>query len=844
MAEIAITVGGTPWIIDDVNLTIRRDENTSPLPDLTNPLDRVESLELYSSLQDRFDEPDLMDADVPMSAQTPNAFTLINGWFIDEGSLRYLTGGAITTSGWSGVIRKITLDAAGYVGPTTDDLGGTVTSSASGDTGSLIGFRNDTREWWVRVVTGGSPDNLFDAAGTISIAGSTSSPIPTGTQSTAATSGEYLYTNLFTLGSISDNTDLYIIQDQGNGTTKVLPQFWGTGFIDVLVKVRDSGTLLDAGRVQVFARQYTQLYDNFSVDLSVGGRQPVPLATQSDLNNTTGYRSVTFTQDSPELSIAADDVLSVNGVVRAKVTEVIGPTSFAYYLLYRDAATGDFVDFTAAEVVTAEGKTGSVTIASTPIEYGPGQRTISPLDYWEASTVPTVAQGAVAQNLGTGTATAPYSITIDCQGATLAQVYEWCKYATRRNAKTTVSPSDDPIFLAMGLDGEQYKGIEARLNISGGSPTFAEGELVTGGTSGATARVMGNHVLTGQGNFLTVYELNGTFSPGETLTGGTSGATTTLSTVSTRTPTKQSPLGTFAGGTFFGAPGVYLTNMDSADIQNYQLVDDNGVVQVPPNAVAVTVRGLSIGDRVAVFELDAPFASNGEIIRNKFTLLAGSPDNIAGGTTLTVATTGISPDNIPFDTPSAGVVRVRDVSLAEEERYRYSSFLGNSFTLVAIPDATATAGGDSNTLLATGSTFVTDGVEIGDMIRNVTDGSVARVLKVVSQIELETTVLTGGADNTYQAADTIEINKLVKTYVNGSDTAYAMLLDRVADTSVETSATLIYESNINALVRVRFSSPLTGSPFNPIQPFETGGTVGTSGLDVTAIRTPDNIATE
>ena len=39
---------------------------------------------LYSWLMNTFDEQGAMDDDVPMSAQTPNAYTLINEWFIDD----------------------------------------------------------------------------------------------------------------------------------------------------------------------------------------------------------------------------------------------------------------------------------------------------------------------------------------------------------------------------------------------------------------------------------------------------------------------------------------------------------------------------------------------------------------------------------------------------------------------------------------------------------------------------------------------------------------------------------------------------------------------------------------
>jgi len=57
--------------------------------------------ELYSFLQDTFDEPSQMDDPVPMSAQTPTQYTIINKWFIDDESMKALYGGSIQTTGWS-----------------------------------------------------------------------------------------------------------------------------------------------------------------------------------------------------------------------------------------------------------------------------------------------------------------------------------------------------------------------------------------------------------------------------------------------------------------------------------------------------------------------------------------------------------------------------------------------------------------------------------------------------------------------------------------------------------------------------------------------------------------------
>ncbi len=62
--------------------------------------------------------------------------------------------------------------------------------------------------------------------------------------------------------------------------------------------------------------------------------------------------------------------------------------------------------------------------------------------------------------------------------------------------------------------------------------------------------------------------------------------------------------GTFAGGTFFGARGVWLENYDAADAKNFQLIDAAGVTQTPPNTIAIKVTGVVIGDRVLVGQLD------------------------------------------------------------------------------------------------------------------------------------------------------------------------------------------------------------------------------------------------
>ena len=66
------------------------------------------------------------------------------------------------------------------------------------------------------------------------------------------------------------------------------------------------------------------------------------------------------------------------------------------------------------------------------------------------------------------------------------------------------------------------------------------------------------------------------------------------------TPIKVAPFGTFAGGTFFGARGVFIENMDGLDANNYQLLTDGGVVISPPQTVTFQLTGLKTDSEVVI----------------------------------------------------------------------------------------------------------------------------------------------------------------------------------------------------------------------------------------------------
>lgn len=296
------------------------------------------ALSLYSWLMDVFDDASQMDDDVPMSAQTPTEFSLINGWSIPAASYPYLKGGAITDT-------------------TADDL----------------------------------------------------------------------WANVYTLGGIVAGAQVYVIQNDAE-----INPWWSTGHIDVLIRVKQGGSEIDSGKLLLMIRDLGSTYDHFEVDCTAGGRNAVPLATSTDLNN----------------------------------------------------------------------QTASGTLA--------GYSDI------------TITFGTVSKNLNNGNGAVSYDCVVDCAGRPLSQVYEYLKYITRHNSASTIN----------GDAGEEY-----------------------------------------------------------------------LAAGSGYTEVKQAPFGTFAGGKFFGARGIWIEDYDANDAKNFQLIDASGATQIPPNVVPVKVTGVVAGDRVAVFLL-------------------------------------------------------------------------------------------------------------------------------------------------------------------------------------------------------------------------------------------------
>jgi hypothetical protein len=257
--------------------------------------------------------------------------------------------------------------------------------------------------------------------------------------------------------------------------------------------------------------------------------------------------------------------------------------------------------------------------------------------------------------------------------------------------------------------------------------------------------------------------------------------------------------------------------------QSYSFIDSNGTGRNPYASITITVSSIVAGDRVTVFR-----TSGGLVDKDLYQ---------SHGSSNTLGATAIITDGSPTiaqDTPDSGVIRVVDASTGAEHRFRYVSWTGSTFTLVTTGMVTGTADAAD----VTGTTFTDAGADFsailpGDLIRNETDGSWAHVITVNDTTDVIThTPLRGGTNNDWTASDTYSFNNLPVAYV-AADTIYVPFVDETA-TSTSTSKTVLYASDRAVLVRVRKKG---------ILPFETSGTVTTSGLSVAAIRTTDSIVT-
>lgn len=104
---------------------------------------------------------------------------------------------------------------------------------------------------------------------------------------------------------------------------------------------------------------------------------------------------------------------------------------------------------------------------------------------------------------------------------------------------------------------------------------------------------------------------------------------------------------------------------------------------------------------------------------------------------------------------------------------------------------TAASGGGTATLNVTGATFLDGRFSVGDEVRNLTDGSTARIREIASSTQLLTSNLNGGSDNLFSSGDSVSIQckGLFNQSSAGSYSTFYHLNRRLAEHRPELNAT-------------------------------------------------------
>ena len=789
--------------------------------------------ELYSAMATLLDETTTIDSGTAFSAETPVEYTTgkidsgdTEPWYITLDLMEHITGGALKTSGWL----HANATNAGIVvipGANTDfvvgDVGETVTGGTDGS-GTLLEVVEGAVDYIVV-----RPDDALTASEflgpTQTITGGTSGH--EFAQSAAQTSGEMVWANLYSIGTIDSNVHQYLYQgaaDDDADRNRVYSwndatqDWYDNGHIDITVALKDVTTAswptIDSGYITVFARKYGDLYASFEVACSetAGGRNPIPLQTSADLDNTTGIKNITYTAGAGTF-VVGDIILGGSSTARGIVTAVDAGVDLDFIPI-----DDPQIDFSAAEAISAGGTTG--TNIGAPSSYGPALST-----WFTSNTTPTATFGWNVFDVDDNGTDEDYAVIIDCKSNPLSEVYEWLKYATR-NGEVTNDLN--------GINGERYIGGEVYLEYSGsvgGGGTIAEGEDLTQATSLATGIVISHDITT---KILLLRDARGTFTTSDLITGSGTGTITANVAAVTFAPKTASPLGTFAGGTFFGARGVLLDNWLDADENSFILTPVEGGTKQRPQAFIFEVTNLDGGaetsalhDRVSIFRLDA---AAGNIKKDEYVAAGGETP---GDATLIVSG-GITQDT-PGKSTGGWLVLVDDPAVTGVEyKLRYDSWDTSTFTLSNVASFVTTGTNDATHVEYSGGAFLTD-VKRGDLVYNSTEALVGYVKTVTDDTHL---VLEGAGIAGNSTGDSVEINCVPITVI-GTDEVYVPFMDKIA-AAVSESVSVIYVSTVYYRVRVRNTRAA-----EPIKPYSSDGTVAsaTSNQSIPTIRTEDTIIT-
>ncbi len=256
--------------------------------------------------------------------------------------------------------------------------------------------------------------------------------------SVESSDADYLWSNLYSIGSQETGTLLYMIQNDA----EVAP-WWITGNIDILVPVKVSGSWIQSpntsgtptdGGLWIYAREFGDTFDHNFSDLSGGGRNPIGINTAPDSGNKSGEIYIT---------VASAIGFDVGKFIQDDVTLAIGKiTKIDGNNIYLNAVRGGtdlfgnnaITEYDEREVQTS----GATSTVSAVVDVVKGYDDI------------TNTFGSISRDLNNGNGAVNYDVEIDAAARPMTEVYEWLKFLVRYG-------SAGATYTVNGDDGQEYR---------------------------------------------------------------------------------------------------------------------------------------------------------------------------------------------------------------------------------------------------------------------------------------------------------------------------------------------------------------------------------------------------
>lgn len=138
--------------------------------------------------------------------------------------------------------------------------------------------------------------------------------------------------------------------------------------------------------------------------------------------------------------------------------------------------------------------------------------------------------------------------------------------------------------------------------------------------------------------------------------------------------------------------------------------------------------------------------------------IAGKPWPVAYGECYHIPLVEVDPNNRVWaaaEGPIEEVVKVYEGGRALVGQGDRADVWAHDFTLTGNP--TTSQGSGATVLIDTGATFVTDGIQVGALVRNDTDGGVGLVESVDSETQITHSALAGGTNDDWELTDDYEV---------------------------------------------------------------------------------------